>query len=146
MTKSKVALSLVAVAALAGIAYSQLMQQEDKPATAKKSEAVPVSIPAPSSTKANAPAATKTVSNTSATHVHHISQDEPPKPAESAEKQQSPTRSSLTARQQDLPKDHRQDHHHARPHGHEEHTNSIQPRRPPGEPKKPLPSDNAPKG
>ena len=146
MTKSKVALSLVAVAALAGVAYSQLMQQEEKPATVATPEAAPVSISAPNSTNASAPTATKTISNSSQTHVPNISQDEPPKPAESAQKKQSPTRSTLTARQQDLPKDHRQDHNHARPHGHEEHSNSNQPRRPPGEPKKPLPSDTPPRG
>lgn len=149
MNKSKVYLSIIAAVAVGGIAYSQFMQPEDKATTTAKPTTAPVSMPAPMSSDVNAPTAKTLVSKSNQAdnlHQHKASNNEAPKPPQAENKNESTIRSTLTARQQDLPKDHRQDHQHARPHGHEEHTNPNQPRRPPGEPKKPVPDDNAPRG
>ncbi len=146
MNKSKVAIGVVSALIIATLAYSQLQKTDPVPQIKAESSGhpvAPVSKPAPTQSTDNfAPVAQKN-------HIKDIASSTDSQKNQQAISQQnkntSAIRTTITPREQDTAKDHNDPRSKARHHGHEEHHDQNQPKRPPGEPKK-AQSNNAPEG
>jgi len=138
MSKSKVIVLTTGVIAVAAIAYSQFNQQEPIKQVNKSSVVTaPVSKAMPQAVQQN-----KQIESQSAQNIKQ------PSSLATADKQETkpvPKRRPVQERQHDLPADHQQANSQARQHGHESHNhNEHNASRPPGEPKKPVPSQEGP--
>ncbi|MCJ8321437.1 MAG: hypothetical protein MJK12_17510 [Colwellia sp.] len=138
MSKSKVIVLSIGVIAVAAIAFSQLNQPEpvkqvnkDSKITAPVSKAMPQAVQQSKPVESQSALVTDQANNSATDDKQSV--------------QPLAKKRPVQERQHDLPADHQRANSQARQHGHESHNHGEQNApRPPGEPKKPVPSQEAP--